>query len=205
MLSIAVFYWLFGSIKIAFLLPSAICSVLTTFLVYDLGRRYWSAQVGWRAAILLLLTIQFTLQAKTAQIDAMLCCWVTIACYGLLRHLLSNGSWRWYLTGCFFMGIGVITKGVGFLPLLMLIPYVLARIFQAKDQEIQGKWWQWGAGILALFAAIMLCLFLCCYWLSIQIIQCLKATGIIFYLSKLQHAMLTPGIIYNHSGTILLQ
>ena len=88
MWSIAVFYWLFGSIKIAFLLPSAICSVITTFLVYDLGRRYWSAQVGWRAALLLLLTIQFTLQAKTAQIDAMLCCWVTIGCY--LRMPLSK-------------------------------------------------------------------------------------------------------------------
>ena len=156
MWSIAVFYWLSGSIKTAFLLPSAICSVLTTFLVYDLGHRFWSARVGWRAAILLLLTIQFTLQAKTAQIDAMLCCWVTIGCYGLLRHLLSDGSWRWYLLGCFFMGIGVITKGVGFLPILMLIPYALARKFQTKDQEIQGKWWQWGAGILALLVAIML-------------------------------------------------
>ncbi|MCK5355974.1 MAG: glycosyltransferase family 39 protein [Methyloprofundus sp.] len=155
MWSIAVFYWLTGSIKIAFLLPSAICSVMTTFLVYDLGRRYWSAQVGWRAAILLLLTIQFTLQAKTAQIDAMLCCWTTLGCYGLLRHLLSDGNWRWYFIGCFFMGIGVITKGVGFLPMLMLIPYVLVRLFQSKDQEIQGNW-QWGAGVLALLAAIML-------------------------------------------------
>ncbi|TXK99909.1 phospholipid carrier-dependent glycosyltransferase [Methylococcaceae bacterium HT1] len=155
MWSIAVFYWLFGSIKIAFLLPSAICSVITTFLVYDLGRRYWSAQVGWRAALLLLLTIQFTLQAKTAQIDAMLCCWVTIGCYGLLRHLLSDGNWRWYFIGCFFMGIGVITKGVGFLPILMLLPYILLRIFQAKDQEIQGSW-LWAGGILALLAAIML-------------------------------------------------
>ena len=155
MWSIAFFYWLIGSIKIAFLLPSAICSVITTFLVYDLGRRFWSAQVGWRAAILLLLSIQFTLQAKTAQIDAMLCCWVTIGCYGLLRHLLSDGHWRWYFIACFFMGVGVITKGVGFLPILMLLPYVLLRIFQAKEHEIHGTW-QWGAGVLALLAAIML-------------------------------------------------
>lgn len=155
MWSIAVFYYFLGSIKAAFLLPSAICSVITTFLVYDLGRRYWSAQVGWRAAILLLLSIQFTLQAKTAQIDAMLCCWTTMGCYGLLRHLLSDGNWRWYFIGCFFMGIGVITKGVGFLPILMLIPYVLARVFQAKEQEIKGGW-LWSAGILALLAAIML-------------------------------------------------
>jgi 4-amino-4-deoxy-L-arabinose transferase-like glycosyltransferase len=155
MWSIAFFYWLTGSIKLSFLLPSAICSVVTTFLVYDLGHRYWSAQTGWRAAILLLLTIQFTLQAKTAQIDAMLCCWTMLGCYGLLRHLLSDGNWCWYYIGCFFMGIGVITKGVGFLPILMLIPYIFVRTFQKKEQEIQGNW-QWGIGILALLAAIML-------------------------------------------------
>lgn len=152
---IAFFYWLSGSIKISFLLPSAICSLLTTFLVYDLGRRFWSPQVGWRAAILLLLTIQFILQAKTAQIDAVLCCWTTIGCYGLLRHLLSEGKWRWYFIGCFFMGIGVITKGVGFLPILMLIPYVLLRILQAKEHEIQGSW-QWAVGIFVLLAAVLL-------------------------------------------------
>lgn len=155
MWSIAAFYSLLDSMKVAFLLPSAICSVITTFLVYDLGRRYWSTQIGWRAAILLLLTIQFTLQAKTAQIDAMLCCWVTIGCYGLLRHLLSEGNWRWYYLGCFFMGIGVITKGVGFLPLFLLIPYVFVRIFQPKEQEIQGGW-RWGFGIVSLLGAIML-------------------------------------------------
>ncbi len=156
MWSIAFFYWLLGSMKIAFLLPSGICSIITTFLIYDLGRRFWSPQVGWRAAILLLLTIQFTLQAKTAQIDAMLCCWTTIGCYGLLRHLLSDkGNWSWYFIACFFMGIGVITKGVGFLPILMLIPYVFVRKLQPKDQEIQGSW-RWLVGIVFLLVAIML-------------------------------------------------
>lgn len=85
MWSIAFFFALFGSIKIAFLLPSALCSLLTLFLVYDISKRLWSTKEALIATSLLLLSFQFLLQAKSAQIDAMVCCWITIGCYGLLR------------------------------------------------------------------------------------------------------------------------
>lgn len=160
MWTIAFFYWLTGSIKVAFLLPSALSSIATVLLVYDLGRRLWSDQIGWYAGVLLLLSIQFTLQAKTAQIDALVCFWITLGCYGLLRFLLLGGLWRWYYFAWFFMGIGVITKGVGFLPLLMLVPYAFLRIFKKQDAnntmgEISGGW-RWLAGPLVMLAAISL-------------------------------------------------
>ncbi len=155
MWSIAVFYALTGSLKVAFLLPSAICSVVTTFLIYDLGKRLWSTQVGWYAALLLLFSLQFVLQAKSAQIDAMVCCWITIGCYGLIRHLILNDGWKWFFLGSFFMGIGVITKGVGFLPILMLIPYFVARFVFPQANEIKGSW-QWFVGILVLLSATLL-------------------------------------------------
>ena len=161
MWSIAVFYYLTDSLSVSFLLPNALCSLLTTFLVYDLGKRLWSPQVGWYAALLLLLSLQFVLQAKSAQIDAMVCCWITIGCYGLIRHLILNDGWRWFMLGCFFMGIGIITKGVGFLPILMLIPYFVARFMQPQqnntlpNKEIKGTW-QWFAGILVLLGATLL-------------------------------------------------
>jgi 4-amino-4-deoxy-L-arabinose transferase-like glycosyltransferase len=47
--------------------------------------------------------------------------------YGLLRHLLFGPQWRWYVVGWAAAGFGVITKGVGFLPLLILIPYAVLR------------------------------------------------------------------------------
>ena len=160
MWSIAVFYYLTGSLSVSFLLPNALASLLTTLLIYDLGKRLWSPQVGWYAALLLLLSLQFVLQAKSAQIDAMVCAWITIGIYGLVRHLLLNDGWRWFMLGCFFMGIGVITKGVGFLPLLMLIPYVVVRFMQPQlssshSNEIKGNW-QWFAGILVLLGATLL-------------------------------------------------
>jgi len=160
MWTIASFYWLTGSIKVAFLMPSAISAIATVLVVYDLGRRLWSNQIGWYAALLLLLSIQFTLQAKTAQIDALVCFFITLGCYGLLRFLLLGGLWRWYYFAWFFMGIGVITKGVGFLPLFMLVPYVFLRVFKKQDPnnttgEITGGW-RWLAGPLVMFVAISL-------------------------------------------------
>lgn len=128
MWAIALFYQLTGSLNLAFLLPSALGSLLTVFLVVDLGSRLWSRKIGLTAGWLLLFSLQFTLQAKTAQIDAMVCAFITIGCYGLLRFMLFDGLWRWYYMAWVAMGLGVITKGVGFLPALMLLPYIWYRL-----------------------------------------------------------------------------
>ncbi|HEU4529715.1 MAG TPA: glycosyltransferase family 39 protein [Steroidobacteraceae bacterium] len=140
---VAALYTLTGSLRLAFLLPSLLASVGTLFLVYDLGRRLWDRQSGFTAALALLFTLQFTLQAHMAQIDAVLCFWITLSLYGFCRHLLRADGWRWYALGGFAAGLGVITKGVGFLPFLILIPYALARRWQWKLPHIEGEAWRW--------------------------------------------------------------
>ena len=153
MWAIALFYQLTGSLKIAFLLPNALCGLLTVFLVYDLGARLWNVRVGRNAALLLLIVPQFLMQAKNAQIDAMVMCWITVGCYGLIRHFMLGPHWRWYFVGWAFMGLGVTTKGVGFLPLLMLIPI---GIYAVKDKSrFQGRLtWLCLAGPLVMLAVI---------------------------------------------------
>nr|WP_233267487.1 glycosyltransferase family 39 protein [Paraglaciecola sp. L3A3] len=158
MWSIAVFYWLFGSIKFTFLLPSALSGLLTTYLVYDIGRKLWSVKTGFIAALLLIFSLQFMLQAKTAQIDAMVCAWITLGCYGFLRFMLYDGKWLWCFIAWFFMGIGVITKGVGFLPILMLIPYITWQWFVRKENltvKVSNKW-RWALGPFIMLFAIAL-------------------------------------------------
>tara|TARA_R110000772_G_scaffold118590_4_gene224248 strand:- start:2024 stop:3781 length:1758 start_codon:yes stop_codon:yes gene_type:complete len=170
MWSIAVFYWLLGSLKVAFLLPSALASIATVLLVYDIGRRLWSAPVGWYAGLLLLASLQFTLQAKTAQIDALVCCFITIGCYSLLRFLLLGDKWFWYFVAWFFMGLGIITKGVGFLPLLMLLPYTALRISKQEYTSISARpWsWHWLFGPLVMLGAICLWFLPMLYWVDVQ-------------------------------------
>lgn len=128
------FFWMMGvsllatgSLRIAFLLPSLLSGLACLLLIYDLGRRLWNREAGLAAALSLLLTIQFVWQVRQAQIDATLLFWVVLSLYGLVRHLLRGPAWGWYAVGWAAAGFGVITKGVGFLPLLILIPFALLR------------------------------------------------------------------------------
>ncbi|MCE9680423.1 glycosyltransferase family 39 protein [Shewanella sp. AS1] len=153
MWSIALFYQITGDLKLAFLLPNALCGILTLFLVFDLGARLWNVRIGRNAALLLLLVPQFLMQAKNAQIDAMVMCWITVGCYGLIRHFMLGPHWRWYFTAWGFMGLGIITKGVGFLPLLMILP--IAFYAFKERSRFQGRLtWRCLAGPIVMLAVI---------------------------------------------------
>jgi 4-amino-4-deoxy-L-arabinose transferase-like glycosyltransferase len=114
-----------GSLRVGFLLPSLLAGIGTTLLVYDLLRRARGREVALCGAFVLLLTFQFTWQMRQAQIDGVLCFLTTLSLYGLLRHCLLGPATGWFLAGWAAAGLGVITKGVGFLPLLALIPFAI--------------------------------------------------------------------------------
>lgn len=151
-------YLLVGSWRIAFLLPSLLSALACLALVYDLGRRLWSRQVGLYAASALLITFQFVYQTKRAQIDPLVLGYITAANWGLLVHLLKGPHWRAYWFGCFCAGLGIITKGVGVLALLMLVPYVVALRghWQGVARPGPGAWWRWLLGLVAVLAAMAL-------------------------------------------------
>lgn len=113
-------YALTGNLRVAFLLPSLLASLLTLGLVWDLTRRLWNRRTANWAALALLTTIQFSLQARRGQIDAVVVAMITASMYGFLRHYLLGSRPRWAVFGWFMAGLGTITKGVGFLPLLAL-------------------------------------------------------------------------------------
>ena len=122
----AAFYTVFGNWRVAFLLPSLLAALGTLWCVQDLGRRLWTRRVGLYAAWALLFTLQFTWQSKKAQIDPLVTFFITLANYGLLRHLLAGPDWRWWTLGWFAAGLGTITKGVGAIALLMILPAAIA-------------------------------------------------------------------------------
>ncbi len=157
MASQALAYELTGNWRIAFLLPSLLFAMGTLLLVYDLGRRLWNHRVGLYAAGALLATFQFVYQAKRAQIDPAETFFITLANYGLLRHLLLGADWRWYWAGCFASGLGVITKGVGIIAGLMFGPYLFARLRGWRHLgEIRGGTWRWLFGAVCFLAAVAL-------------------------------------------------
>lgn len=153
MWGIAIGYVLTGSIKVAFLLPSLLSGLLTILLVWDLGRRLWDPATGFLAGLLLLFTVQFTLQAKTAQIDGLATFFITLGLYGFLRFLLCGGGWRWYWLGWFAAGLGVITKGVGVLALLVLLPALWTHRAQIRAAPLSA-WLKALLGPLAMALAM---------------------------------------------------
>jgi 4-amino-4-deoxy-L-arabinose transferase-like glycosyltransferase len=145
-----VFFWLMaaamaltGSLRLGFLLPSLLAGIGSVLLVYDLLRRVRGREVAFAGGLVLLLTFQFVWQFRQAQIDGVLCFFTTLSLYGLLRHLFAGPGIGWFYVGWFAAGIGVITKGVGFLPLLLLIPFVVlaARKWPTTAPHRDSRWW----------------------------------------------------------------
>ena len=155
----AALYTVFGEWRIAFLLPSLLAALGTLWCVYDLGRRLWTRQVGLYAAWTLLFAVHFTYQMKRAQIDPLVIFWITLANYGLLRHLLRGPDWRMWALGWAAAGLGTITKGVGALALLMLLPAAVAawRGWHAGGGQavrVHARDWRFWLGPLAFLAAV---------------------------------------------------
>jgi hypothetical protein len=156
---LALCYSLFGSVKASFLIPSFLAAGGILFLIYDFGRRTVGREAGLAAALITVCTLQFVTVTRGAQIDATLCFLTTLSLCSLLRHLLLGPAWGWYFIGGFAAGLGVFTKGVGFLPVLVLIPYAALRLARwqglaAVDGGTLG--WRWWLAPLAMLCAISL-------------------------------------------------
>jgi 4-amino-4-deoxy-L-arabinose transferase-like glycosyltransferase len=149
-------YWITGGWRGWFLLPSLLSGLGTLALTYDLGRRLWNHRAGLFSALAVLFVFQFMYQMKRAQIDPAITFWITLANWGLLLHCLRGPNWRAYALGCCAAGLGVITKGVGFLALLMLLPYAWA-CFRTPDSVARPGWRdpRWLLGVPAFLLPIL--------------------------------------------------
>ena len=146
-------YEVTGNWKVAFLLPSLLAALITLWLVHDLSARLWNRRAAQYATLALFVCLQFGLQAKRGQIDMLLVMLTTLSVWGLLRHLLQGPQWRLLYLGLFAAGVGTVTKGVGFLPVLVLLPWLAAR-WQGRVESFAqpNDGWRWLLGVLCFIA-----------------------------------------------------
>lgn len=161
--TLAALFKLSGSVRWTFLLPAFISGAITAQLVYDLGSRLWNRRIGLLAGVLLICSYQFWRSCTYANIDGFLLMWPTLGVYGFMRHLLSGRDLRWFLLGFVAVAVGILSKGVGFLPLLLALPYAIARsrlgnsALTFRAAHIPARHWLGGfALLLALLAAWLL-------------------------------------------------
>ncbi|MDI1252163.1 glycosyltransferase family 39 protein [Thermomonas sp.] len=167
----ALSFSVFGNWRVAFLLPSLLAALGTLWCVVDLGTRYWTRRIGVYAGWAVLLTLQFTWQSKKAQIDPLVMFWITLANYGLLRHVLRGPDWKMWALGWAAAGLGTITKGVGVIALLMLLPAAFASLRGWSGVRLHAREWKFWLGPLAFIAA-------CGIWLVPMLIAALgNGTG----------------------------
>lgn len=144
-----------GSPRVALFLPALIAGAVATGCLYDLGRRLWNRRTGVAAALLFLACFQTYNVLRAGQLDGLLCLWIALGMYGLVRHLLAGPAWGWYYVACAAMGFGVITKVIGFLPLFMLLPYAWA---VRKDWHgvaaVPRDPWRWALGLAVMLGAV---------------------------------------------------
>jgi 4-amino-4-deoxy-L-arabinose transferase-like glycosyltransferase len=150
-----IFFWtmaaaikLIGSVRWAFPLPALLASGAALLLIYDLGSRLWNRRVGLCAAVLLLCCYQFWRLATYAHIDGFLVGWTTLGLYGFTRHLLSGRDQRWFYLAFAALAVGILSKGVGFLPVLIALPYAAARWRGATLAAVPARQWLFGVAIL---------------------------------------------------------
>lgn len=156
-----VYFWLLalsysaiGSVRLSFLLPSLLASVGTLLLVYSLATRLHGRRAGLAAALLVACCVQFVQTMRGAQIDPTLLFFSTLSLWAFSRHLLLGPDWRACLLGGFAAGLGTITKGVGFLPLLLVPLYFALRGPRWGLAETRGAGWRWALAPLGFLLAV---------------------------------------------------
>ncbi len=152
---IALFTSITGLPRVALFLPALLAGLTSTACLYDLATRLWSRRIGVIASLLFLATYQTYSILRVGQIDGFLSLWIVLGLYGMARHLLLGPAWGWFYVACAAMGFGIISKGVGFLPILMLIPYAYAvRKGWPGVVHMPGQGRAWLLGLVVALAAV---------------------------------------------------
>ncbi|SDY41394.1 glycosyltransferase family 39 protein [Pseudomonas sp. NFIX28] len=139
----------------ALFLPALLAGTVATGLLCDLGSRLWNRRVGTLTGLLFLATYQTYSIQRAGQIDGLLLLWIALGLYGMCRHLLLGPAWGWFYLACMAMGFGVISKGVGFLPALLLMPWAYAvRQGWSGVTPIHASGRAWMTGPLLMLAAM---------------------------------------------------
>lgn len=112
-------------------LPSLLAGVLTLPLISGMGRRLFNRRAGLLAALVFATCVNVSSQVRSAQIDAVLFAWVTLAMWAWVRaEREQKPAWIWLFW--FAAGAATLAKGpVGLLPPLLSI---LAWIALTRDR-----------------------------------------------------------------------
>lgn len=140
--------WVTGLVYLA-RFTSAALGVLTTLLVYQLGRRAYSRVTGLGAAIIFGLSFLPTREAHFAVSDAPVALGVAVTLYFCLK-VLRRACWLDYFGVGVALGLSAATKySAGLLVLPLGVAHLLSYRYAGWSQRILGGWRVALAGLMA--------------------------------------------------------
>jgi 4-amino-4-deoxy-L-arabinose transferase-like glycosyltransferase len=149
----APFVAVLGPTEAAFRMPSALCGLLTLFLMYRMGGRLVSPRAGLVAALALATTFRFVLYARQGLTDVPVTMFVTASIRAFQEAFLDSGqaSLRWALVGWAATGAAALTKG----PVAVIGPLVWAIVVGLRDWRAGWKRWHVFGGVLVAAAIVL--------------------------------------------------
>jgi 4-amino-4-deoxy-L-arabinose transferase-like glycosyltransferase len=131
--------WVTGLIYLA-RYTGAAAGVLTTLVIYRVGRRAYGATTGLAAAIIFGLTFLPAREAHFAVSDAPVALGVAATLYFCLG-IVGRGAWPDYLWAGVALGLSAATKySAGLLLLPVVAAHVLSRNYSTWRQRILNSW-----------------------------------------------------------------
>lgn len=123
----AVSYAVLGIGEAAARLPSALGATLASLLMFWIGRRLFSREAGFAAALILATATGFFALARAASMDMLLTASLTAAMAFFLAAYTSEGRPRRWLFYGFYaaLGFGLLAKG----PVAVLLPVLALGVF----------------------------------------------------------------------------
>jgi 4-amino-4-deoxy-L-arabinose transferase-like glycosyltransferase len=156
-------YAVLGVGETAARLPSAVAALGLVLVQYAFARWAFGTSVAWRAALVLLLSVEYVAIGRMALTDANLALWTTVTAYAFLRGWLgATPRGRWYALAWIASGLAVLTKG----PVGLLVPLGGVLAYLALAGGLCRAWREaWPLRGLLLFLLVAGPWYLAMFWL----------------------------------------
>jgi 4-amino-4-deoxy-L-arabinose transferase-like glycosyltransferase len=182
----ALAYHICGINEFSARLPSALASLWTLLILYELGRRLFDRSTALWAGLILASSIAFCAAAHFANPDALLNLCILLSMWCFWEHYTRRG---WWLLGTgAACGLGMLAKG----PVALILPMATATLFLFVGRELR-RWWD-----RRLLGAVFVCTLIAAPW---YVWVGLETKGEwlagFFWKHNIERAM---GVLENHSG-----
>jgi len=156
-------YAVLGVGETAARLPSAVAALLLVLVQHAFARWAFGKDVAWRAALVLLLSVEFVAIGRMALTDATLALWSTVAGYAFMRGWWGSAPrGGWYAAAWIATGLAALTKG----PVGLLIPLGGVLAYLALASGLRQAWREaWPLRGLALCLLVAAPWYAAMFWL----------------------------------------